>query len=112
LAKKKRRAMAMPRVSETPAAEATIVAWMLSVMTTLVCSAVALAVWSLAPASSADNHALLFARYLHFSAVVAAVMSLVLLGFVLKSRSRRPPRSITVFGVLVALLPMLAAFAY
>jgi hypothetical protein len=38
------------------------------------------------------------------------VLSLALLPLVLRIRQVAPPRSITVFAVIVALLPILAAF--
>jgi hypothetical protein len=83
---------------------------MLSVMTTLACSAIALLVW-LAVRDRADNdYAMLWARLLHFSAIITACLSLVLLPVVYKVRRDAPPTSLVIVSVVAAVLPIVAAF--
>ena len=81
---------------------------MLSVMTALICQLVALAVWAVFQGRADSDRALIFARYLHFSAVVMGLASLGLLAVVLKARNQAPPRSILIFAVIVALAPLAA----
>jgi hypothetical protein len=85
---------------------------MLSVVTTFVCELVSLVAWLIVEHDEGLTPAVLFARYLHFSSIVTAVVSLLLLGAVLKLRMQAPPRPIVAFAVAVALLPILAAFFY
>jgi hypothetical protein len=82
---------------------------MLTVMTTLLCAGGAVALW-LFVRSYDSKQAEALMRLLHFSSIVTAVMSLVLLPVVLKTRQEAPPPSITIFAVVVAALPILAAF--
>jgi len=88
------------------------VAWMVSVMATTACGGVALLLWSLAQIRPVGPGALLFAALLHFSALVSAIVSLVLLGVVLKVRNEPPPAPVTYFAVAAALATILAAFLY
>lgn len=83
--------------------------WMMSVMTTVVCGVAALVLLTAGNRAGTD-YPQLFGRVLHFSAFVSAVVSLVLLGVVLKVRSEPPPTAVTWFAVVVALLTIGAAF--
>ena len=97
---------------ETRAADALTVAWMMTVITTVLCGLVS-AVIQLSIAGRAGAEApRTFGRLLHFSAFVAAVMSLVLLGCVLKFRKQAPPASVTWFAVAAAFLVIGAALFY
>lgn len=98
--------------AESRGAEAATVVWMMSVMTTLVCGVVAAAVLLAAGERAGTETAQLFGRLLHFSAFVSAVVSLVLLGVVLKVRTDPPPPTVTWFAVVIALLAIGAAFLY
>ncbi|MBI3836353.1 MAG: hypothetical protein HY288_00285 [Planctomycetia bacterium] len=100
--------MSGPR--ETRAAEATTIAWMLMVTTTLLCASGAAVVWLFARGHADAKQAMVLVRLLHFSSIITAAMSLVLLPIVLKIRQEAPPPSITAFAVIVAVLPILAAF--
>jgi hypothetical protein len=109
MAKKKKKRPAPVVSPESPASIAVTVSWMLAVMTTLVCSAMALLVW-LVVRERADNAVgLMFAGYLHFAAVATAFVSLALLPAVYKVRRDPPPTSIVLFALLAAALPIVAA---
>ena len=82
---------------------------MLTVMTTLLCASGAVAMWLFVRVYDSKQAEVLM-HLLHFSSIATAVLSLVLLGVVLKTRQEAPPPSITVFAVVVAALPILAAF--
>lgn len=79
-------------------------------MMTLACASTAAIVWLGVGDSEAHSTATLFARMLHFSSIVTAVVSLALVGVVLKIRRTSPPATITIVAVIVAVLPILAAF--
>jgi hypothetical protein len=109
VARKKRRRPDAAQ-GETQVSVAATVAWLLSVLTTLVCGSVAAAVW-LAVRNRADNEsALIFVGLLHFSAIVTSVTSLALLAVVLKVRREPPPPSLVIGCVIVSALPILAVF--
>ena len=82
---------------------------MLTVMTTLFCASGAAIVWLFARGHDEAKQAMVLVHLLHFSSLVASVISLVLLPIVLKTRHAAPPPSITTFAVIVAVLPILAA---
>lgn len=86
--------------------------WMMSVVTTLVCGGVAALVRLALQIRPGNDYALLFARLLHFGAFVTAIISLILLGVVLKVRSEPPPPVVTWFSLAVALVVIAAAFLY
>jgi hypothetical protein len=110
LAKKQRRRKVASGPAESRVAEVATVAWMLSAMTTLLCASTAAIVWLAVHDREGHPTAVLFGRMLHFSAIVTAVVSLALVGVVIKIRRVPPPASITIFAVIVAVLPILAAF--
>lgn len=107
--KKKRKAPAAVAPAEPPAVVAATVGWMLAVLTTICCTVVAFGVLALAREGMAEN-VQLFARFMHFSAVVTSVVSLILLGVVLKIRSEPPPRSIMAVALIAAAVPLVALF--
>ena len=105
--KKKRKAPLAVAEPEPPAVVAATVGWMLAVMTTISCTVVALGVRGLAREGAAEN-VQLFARFMHFSAVVTSLVSLALLAVVLKIRNQPPPRSIMAVALIAAAVPLVA----
>jgi len=100
------------RKTETRGVEAVTVMWMMSVMTTVVCGAMAALVLLVAGDRDGAEYPRLFGRLMHFSAFVSAIVSLVLLGVVLKVRSEPPPPAISWFAAAAALLVIGAALLY
>lgn len=88
------------------------VAWMMTVMTTVVCGVVGGSIVLATRANPAAEKARMFGALLHFSAFVAAVVSLVLLAAVLKFRKQSPPAAITWFAVIAALVVIGTTFLY
>src|SRR5262245_61404594 len=84
---------------ESRLADVATVGWMLAVMTTLVCQLAALVVWAGFQGRPEAERALLFGRVLHFSAVVAGVVSLMGLAVVLKTRRGPVPMTILVVAI-------------
>lgn len=113
MAKKKKRALQRPELTpETRVSEVLTVGWMMAVVTTLVCSIAVLLVHLTVGTRSDNEMVLVFARLLHFAAVVVAVLSLVLLALVLKVRRVAPPPSITWFSIGLAIAVILAGLLY
>jgi hypothetical protein len=100
------------RKIESRGAEVVTVVWMMSVMTTVVCGAMAALVLLVVSDRAGAEYPRLFGRLLHFSAFVSAIVSLVLLGVVLKVRDEPPPVVISWFSAIVALLVIGGAFLY
>lgn len=86
-----------------------MVGWMLSVTTTLVCASMAVVIWLVVHGQAGNDLAMLLVRYLHFSSIVTALISLGLLVAVLKLRREPPPQSIVAAAVIIAALPIAAA---
>jgi len=84
----------------------------MSVMTTALCGASALLVLLVFSGQDAASGARIFGRLLHFSAFVSAVVSLILLGCVLKFREQAPPPVITWSALAVALAAIGTALLY
>lgn len=102
--KKKPRSVAP---AESKASDAITVAWMLCVVTGLICDVGAIIVrWTLSGYSDNVNLQVLFAL-LAFSALVAGTLSLCLLPVVLKTRRVPPPPGIVVFAIVVGVMPLL-----
>lgn len=115
MAKKKRSSKvashsAPSQTVESRAAEAVTVAWMMSVMMTLFCGGAAALLWLAVQNAESHPNAVLFGRLLHFSAIVTALTSLALACVALKMRRVPPPKSVTIMAMIVATLPILAAF--
>ncbi len=102
-AKKRRRKPAVPS-KETKAVDSLTVAWMLAVMTALLCE-VAGTVAKIMGEDSANLQ--LAAGYLLFAAAVIGGISLIMLLFVLRLRTVRPPSGIIFFAVVVGAAPIL-----
>lgn len=86
------------------------VVWMMSVVTTVLCGGVA-AVVLLIVRPETDSPQL-FGRLLHFGAFVSAILSLVLLGIVLKVREEPPPPAVSWFAAIAAVVVIATAFLY
>jgi len=88
--------------SESRAAEALTIGWLLAVLTAGLCElggALALALRELGPGIELAGH------YLFFVALVMGATSLILAAGVFKSRRVPPPRGITVVGLVVGAAP-------
>ncbi len=110
MAKKTHARPTAEKPAEAPASVAVTVAWLLSNVTTLVCAGVAGLAWLAARGREGNESVLLFAQFLHFSAIVAGCLSLMLLAAVLKIREDPPPLPLVVVSVIVAALPIVALF--
>ncbi|REK10932.1 MAG: hypothetical protein DWQ37_15985 [Planctomycetota bacterium] len=108
----KRKPIPRDASGESRTAEMATVAWMMSVMSNVLCAGVAALVFLAVGDRPDADKVRLFAALLHFGGFVFAVLSLVLLGVVLKLRQQPPPPSITWFAVTVALLTIAAGFLY
>ena len=89
--------------SESRAAEALTVGWLLAVTMAVLCelgSAIALALRDLGPGAQ------LASSYLFFAATVMGATSLILAGGVFKSRRVPPPRGVTVVGLAIGVAPL------
>jgi hypothetical protein len=92
---------------ESRSADAITVAWMLCVVTALVCNVGAIVVrWVLSSYSDNLNLQVLFAL-LAFSALIVGALNLCLLPVVLKTRRVPPPPVIIVFAIVVGVMPLL-----
>jgi hypothetical protein len=109
MSKRKQSKNAAAGTGETPAADALTVVWMLTVIVTLVTEiGAALTIWYFNRHPDVTWVGAL-GGVLYFTAVVAAVVSLVLLGVVYAARRAPPPLPVTLFSLLVAAGPLLAA---
>lgn len=109
MAKRRRKQRPPAAPPESQASVFVTVGWSLSVITTLACASIALAVW-LVVRDRADNETpLLFVRLMHFSSIVTGFFSLFLLPVVLKVRPEPPPASLVALAAAIAALPILAA---
>lgn len=109
---RKRLEQPQPIRLETRGADGLTVAWMMSVVTTVLCGLVSGVILLALSGREGAQGPLIFGRLLHFSAFVAAVLSLVLLAIVLKVRKHPPPASITWFAVIAALVAIGTALLY
>jgi hypothetical protein len=101
-----------PTSLEARGADALTVAWMMSVITTVLCGLVGGVILLALSGRAGAETPRMFGRLLHFSAFIAAVLSLVLLAVVLKVRRHPPPASITWFAVIAAMGVIGTAFLY
>jgi hypothetical protein len=99
-------------LTETRGVDGLTVAWMMSVVTTVLCGVVGGSVVLATRGQVGAESARAFGALLHFGAFVAAVVSLVLLACVLKFRKQPPPASITWFAVIAAFLAIATTFLY
>ncbi len=103
MAKKRKEPARSTVPSETRAAEALTVGWLLSVMTAGLCelgSGLALALRTVGPGLD------FAARYLFFAALVIGVVSLILAAGVYRVRRVAPPRGVTVVGLAIGAAPL------
>ncbi len=107
-----RREQTRPVSLESRNADALTVAWMMSVIATVLCGLVGGVVLLALSGRTGAETPRMFGRLMHFSALVAAVLSLVLLAVVLKVRRQPPPTSIVWFAVIAAMVVIGAAFLY
>jgi hypothetical protein len=93
---------------ETPGADALTVAWMLTVVICLVSEIGAVAaIWYFNRQPEAKSIGAM-GGVLYFTAVVAAIVSLVLVGVVYKVRRAPPPLAVTIFALITAVAPLVA----
>lgn len=96
--------------TENPAADATTVAWMLTIMATLVTELSAYAGWLFfARTANAKDWAaefLALPSLLHFSAIITGCLGLILAYVVTRVRLIPTPRSVIVAAVAIGLLPI------
>jgi hypothetical protein len=97
-----------PYSEESRAGEATTVAWIVTVVMTLLCDlgAAAAHYWSSGYANA--RGILLFREMLLLAGVVIGIISLMLLPIVLKVRRVPPPTGVMVFAVCVGAAPLVA----
>ncbi len=94
-------------VGESQAADALTVAWMLAVMTALMCELGAVgAAWAVSARPDWANLALLRDMSI-FTSLVVGTVSLAMAAAVWKIRREPPPVGITVFAVVVGAEPLL-----
>lgn len=93
---------------ETRAGDATTVAWIVTVVMTLLCDlgAAAAHYWSSGYANA--RGVLMFRELLLFSGAVIGIISLMLLPVMLKVRRVPPPAGVMVFAICVAAAPLVA----
>jgi len=108
--KKKRRQQRRDVPAKVQAADTLTAAWMMSVMTNALCAAAAALAWVFVQNRTPHENAVLLMHYLHFSAIISGLVSLALLGVVLKRRRQRPPRRVIALAMIVAVGPILAIF--
>jgi hypothetical protein len=104
MAKKRRKPISPAGPSESRAAEALTVGWLLAVMTAGMCevgSAIALALRHLGSGME------LAAGYLLFAAAVIGTASLLLAAGVFCARSVPPPRGVSVVGLAIGAVPLI-----
>jgi hypothetical protein len=107
--KKKHSAAALP--AETRAADAMTVAWMLCVVTAILCEIGAIVTrWLLSDYRANVQLQVLFAL-LAFSALVTGAIGLCLLPIVMKTRRVPPPRAVVVVSVVAGVAPLLLLVA-
>lgn len=99
--KKRKRAVA---VSDPRSVEVLTVAWMLMVVTTLVCELGFAAIRMGRPAP--DSRLTILSSLFLFAALVIGLLALLVTPVVLRSRRMPPPQGITVFAVVVGLAPV------
>lgn len=99
-------------LTDSRGADGLTVAWMMSVMTTVLCGVIGGTVVLATRGRAGAEGARMFGALLHFGAFVAAVVSLILLACVLKFRRQPPPQSVTWFAVIAALLAIGTTFLY
>jgi hypothetical protein len=108
---KKRRPAAAPADSdagESRGAVALTVAWMLLALSTLAAQVVALAVWLFARTAGIPgrpNYLMLVPTTLMMVALFTGILVLVLTPLAYRVRRARPPLSITIGAIVIALLP-------
>ncbi len=104
--------LARRATGETQAVDGLTVAWIVTVMTTVLCGVVGGAIVLSTRGQPGAEQARMFGALLHFSAFIAAVLSLVLLAAVLKFRKQTPPVAITWFAVVAAIVVIATTFLY
>jgi hypothetical protein len=94
----------LPRLGgESRAAEAATVAWLLSALAAALCQIGGGAAWLLRGESMGLKY---LAGYLLLAAIVAGVLSLLLLAMVLRWRKVRPPPGLVWGSVIVGVAPL------
>ena len=112
--RKNRRSGAQRRVSannqaptESRAAEAITIAWTVTITTLIFCHLITLAAHGYVLLSPEAKKMLLLREMILFAGAVVGVLSMLLLPFVLRYRQVPPPRGVVVFGICLAIAPIL-----
>ncbi len=98
--------------TETNAVDALTVAWMISVMATVMCGAIAGVLLFVARDRAIGEGARAFGVLLHLSAFLSAVLSLIMLALVMKLRRTPPPQTIVWFNLITAMAAIGTTFLY
>ena len=106
--KRRKRSVSPAPPSESRAAEALTVGWLLAVMTTFLCELGSVGALALGSLSSEMSVA---AAYLLFAALVMGIASLALTLGVLQVRRVPPPRGVTVVSLIIGIAPLLVLLA-
>ena len=104
--RKKAKPPAVP--PETKAADAVTVAWMLAVTCALMCEVSTGLLRAYLTFVPDGPKVALLAELLLFAALVAGIVSLLILPVVLKVRRLAPPRPVTIVSVVVGVAPLIA----
>src|SRR5205085_780183 len=105
--KKRRQAASEP--AETRGTDFVTVGWMVVVLTTLTCEVVGLAVSSWARIQTESLGLSRLASFLLFAALVSGCFALMLQAILWKVRRVPPPSGISVFALVVSVVPLLLA---
>jgi len=108
VARKRHKAKAPRKLSESTAADTVTVAWMLSVVSAFLCEIAALAAWGLLAVDPARERLAVLWEILLFAALVIGLVSLLIVPVVLKVRRVPPPRAVMWFAVAVGVVPLVA----
>jgi hypothetical protein len=93
--------------TETPAAEAITVAWLVSVMMVTLLDVAAIGLQIYIAVDGATAQRTLLASYALYVAAITGVLSLLLATAVFKLRVQSPPPKVTTFSVVVAVTPII-----
>jgi hypothetical protein len=94
--------------TETPAAEAATVAWLVSVMMAALLEVLAAGAHIYMATAGPTEQRVLLANYALYTAAATGLISLLLAAATLKLRTEQPPPKVTAFSLVVAVAPLVA----